>query len=421
MSEIKDDIVVGLMFGDEGKGTTVDFLSTENKPSSVVRFSGGAQAAHNVVLQDGTHHTFAQFGAASLRGIPTTLSRFMIVNPTTLVEEGDLIFKKSGWNPFPALNISEKSLVTSPIHAWINRRREEARGAEAHGSCGMGVGETRYYSLEFPENALTMKDLEYSSEAALIYKLENLVSFAEEETGLTYDGVPVSTIVDSYMKLRDANFLNIVPDRKITQIISRGYHIFEGSQGVLLDEWNGFHPYTTWSETTSTNAQRLLSEAGKPAGKVIGVTRSYLTRHGYGPFPSEINENEAEKAFPEAHNTYGEYQGAWRAGWFDPFLFRYAVEANFGVDALSITHMDRVRSGGKVVSDYKGGFPDIPSGFFGEDMEAKETITRKLLSLSPSVVETVEERELVELISEIAEVGEIIVSEGPTAEHKSRV
>jgi len=116
--------------------------------------------------------------------------------------------------------------------------------------------------------------------------------------------------------------------------------VFEGAQGVLLDEWRGFHPYTTWSTTTFANAETLLAEAllaeaGETALR-LGVVRCYLTRHGPGPFVTEDPTLE----LPEPHNRRGAWQGAFRVGHQDAVALRYAVEVTGGVDAVALTHLD---------------------------------------------------------------------------------
>lgn len=417
----KDQIVVGLLFGDEGKGTTVDWFASRKRPVSVVRFGGGPQTAHNVIHDDGTHHTFAQFGSASLRHVPTTLSRFMLVNPFNLVTEGDLIHEKTGWNPFPDLLISEKALLITPIHVWLNRKREEARGGSAHGSCGEGIGETQLFHIRHADSAPVMGDLLPGNESVLFAKLQALYEYAEEETGQVWDNGDVGGLHDQYLAMAADGFLNIVPDVAILDRINEGFTIFEGSQGVLLDESFGFHPHTTWSSVTSEHAQQLLAEAGKERGVVTGVVRSYLTRHGFGPFPSEVtNSPEWVDKFPEMHNTYGRYQGGWRRGLLDLPLLDYAVRANGGVDQLMLTHVDRFYDGLQVVTGYDD-WKEIPSDFFNRDREAQQVITDHLnqLTLDDAQLLTIHSvNEIAELITTTANAPLFAVSTGPKAADK---
>ena len=140
-------IVVGLAFGDEGKGSMVDYLARLHGASLVVRYSGGPQAAHTVVLQDGRSHTFTQFGSGSfISDVRTHLSRYMLIEPFAIVNEADVLARILETNRrelLGRLTIDPNCLVITPFHWMLNRLREESRGNSNHGSCGMGVGEAR--------------------------------------------------------------------------------------------------------------------------------------------------------------------------------------------------------------------------------------------------------------------------------------
>lgn len=346
-----NDIVVGLGFGDEGKGTIVDFLASQRKTEYVVRFSGGSQAAHNVVTTDGREHTFAQFGSATFRGVKTILSRYMMVNVFNLVNEADHLSELGVKDPLDLLSISGEALLTTPFHQFANQRREMLRGNAKHGSCGLGIGETMSYKLKFPNDAVKVKDL--LNVVELKNKLTKLDEYLRSDLGGFGDmDVPtVDSVVHDYESFMEDIKLNIVDDDWISCELKKGYNIFEGSQGVLLDQDYGFHPHTTWSDVTPRNAQRLLTLAGLQLGRVIGVTRSYTTRHGAGPFPSEFSGTEWVTGYPEKHNAEGVFQGGWRAGLLDLPLLRYATNIpSFNVDCLAVTHLDiPVR---EVISNY---------------------------------------------------------------------
>ncbi|WP_410657874.1 adenylosuccinate synthetase [Amycolatopsis sp. lyj-112] len=345
-------VVVGLGFGDEGKGAVVDALCAGRATTAVIRFNGGAQAAHNVVA-DGQHHTFSQFGSGTFAGVPTHLSRFVLVEPFALAEEARQLEDAGVRNPLSSLSVDGRALLTTPFHIHANRARENARGDGRHGSCGKGIGETVWYSLlpgaapgdvvesqeviGTPGEAPTVADC--ARPAVLRRKLDALARFY----------APLATpphSVDELVALyRDfAGAVRITGGDETGRLADSGRVVFEGAQGVLLDQHHGFHPHTTWSTTTPHNARALLG--GRPH-TVLGVTRTYLTRHGAGPLPTESAAVLAR--FPEAHNGTGEYQGAWRAGHLDAALLDYAIAACEGVDALAVTHLDatglRVSSG----------------------------------------------------------------------------
>ncbi|MFI0789171.1 adenylosuccinate synthetase [Streptomyces lydicus] len=167
-----------------------------------------------------------------------------------------------------------------------------------------------------------------------------------------------------------------------------GRLVLEGAQGVLLDEWHGFHPYTTWSTTTFAGAERLLAEAGRPHSALrLGVVRTCTTRHGPGPL---VTEDPAPlRAQPEPHNGHGRWQGAFRAGHFDAVAHSYAVEVCGGVAALAVTHLDAPgRCGGalRTVHAYRtagglqGRLRTAPPG----DLARQQRFTASLLGARPA-------------------------------------
>ena len=414
----KNDIVVGLLFGDEGKGTIVDYLASVNKTNAVVRFSGGSQTAHNVIAPNGRHHTFAQFGSATFQGVRTFLTKYMLVNPFNMAIEADDLEKLIGYDPFTIAYISENALLTTPLHVAANKKREIARGAARHGSCGQGIGETQSYAnstVDAPHIS-DLKDL-----SKLYAKLYAYKTFIESQIGEISSLSPsIDNIVESYRLLLEDRPFNIVTDQWILEELQKGYNIFEGSQGVLLDEKKGFHPHTTWSTVTSANALQLAKDAGLPTPNIIGVTRSYMTRHGAGPFPSEFKSDDWESFYPELHNKREEFQGGWRGGYLDLELLEYAVRATGGIDTLALTHLDYAYE--KVVTGYTELAERIPSNFFDGNRKKQEVITNLLSSPSfqaSAVLESIQsEDHLITLIRNKIGNFPIITSYGPTCEDK---
>ncbi|GID27362.1 adenylosuccinate synthetase [Paractinoplanes brasiliensis] len=307
--------VVDLGYGDAGKGTVVDALCDRGRIRAVLRFNGGAQAAHNVVTEDGRQHTFAQFGSGTLRGVPTHLTRFVVVDPLALAAEAAAL-----GNPYELLTVDGDALLATPWHRAANQRRERARGGSRHGSCGMGVGETMAYALGHPHAPRVADTL---SRTGLRRRL------AAVESDLGPAGVPLDDVVDAYLAF--GRTVAIVGTPYGERLLTEGACVFEGAQGVLLDEWRGWHPHTTWSTTTFDNVAELCGSFTR-----LGVVRTYTTRHGAGPFVTE----DPALNLPEGHNATGEWQGAFRVGHFDAVAHRYAVEVAGGVDALAVTHLD---------------------------------------------------------------------------------
>ncbi|MGX7671602.1 adenylosuccinate synthetase [Plantactinospora sp. DSM 117369] len=323
-------VAVDLGYGDAGKGTTVDWLCAGAPVTAVIRFNGGAQAAHNVVTPDGRHHTFAQFGSGTLRGVPTHLSRFVVVDPLALAAEAAALARSGVPDPFGLLTVDGDALLATPWHRAANQLRELRRGADRHGSCGVGVGETMAYAQRHPD-APRVADVR--DPVRLRRRLTGLRDRLTDELG-PLDAPPVDDVLAAFRAFGEA--VAVVDGIAVRRRLLRaGPCVFEGAQGVLLDEWRGWHPYTTWSTTTFDNAATLLAEADESALR-LGVVRTYTTRHGAGPF---VTEDPALR-LPEPHNGTGRWQGPFRVGHFDAVAHRYAVQVCGGVDALAVTHAD---------------------------------------------------------------------------------
>ena len=375
-------VIIGLGFGDEGKGSCVDYNVRAHEADLIVRFNGGAQCAHAVVLEDGRHHTFAQFGSGTLvPGCRTHLSRFMLVNPIFMQSEEEHLQTLGVTDAFDRMTVEGDALVTTPFHVSANRCREMVRDVlfnqrpdtirgvwqkkeGRHGSCGMGIGETVSDSLEYRDQVIRVKDLD--DEGLLRRKLEwhretKLRRTSEEithipispdlalEYGILSDKYIVDKIVARYLAWRarvrvvDKDYLpGVLQDPKRTAI-------FEGAQGVLLDENLGFHPHTTWTTTTFQNADELLKGTDCEVTR-IGVLRAYHTRHGIGPFPTE--DEAMTRELTELHNETNPYQNNFRIGPFDTILLRYALRATVPVDELTVTCLDRLPGTIRVCTKY---------------------------------------------------------------------
>ncbi len=150
-----------------------DTLARETQSGLVVRYNGGAQAGHHVVTPDGRQHTFSQFGAATfLPGVKTFLSSDVIIHPGALLQEGKALAAKGVPDCFDRLTVSDRSLVVTPFHQAANRIHELARGAERHGSCGVGIGETYEDHLEDKTKSILSRDL--GNKSSLIEKARRI-------------------------------------------------------------------------------------------------------------------------------------------------------------------------------------------------------------------------------------------------------
>lgn len=440
----KATIVSGLGFGDEGKGSIVDWLCRNQKGSLIVRFNGGAQAAHNVVTPAGVHHTFRQFGSGSLvPGVKTHLSRFMLVNPLALwVEAGELSVK----SPLEPITIDEDALVITPYHQAANRLREIARGMARHGSCGFGIGETMADSLDYPDQALRMGDLAHPE--IMLNKLEFIrhlkLDQLRDVISLTDDIEEASVLTDLHLSRTVVDFaktfikkIKIVSGDYLSEQLQQDSHvIFEGAQGVLLDEWYGFHPYTTWSTATNLNANTLLSEAGYD-GDVnrLGLLRAYMTRHGAGPLVTE--DETLIDMIPDAHNENNLWQQGFRIGHFDLVAARYALSLADDIDSLVITNLDRLMNGRHawICCEYGHSQPQESFGglttteelkrVYSPDLGYQERMTNAIMSARTNYLDPIwigDENSMETYLSTIEErLGKRIslVSRGPTAQGKT--
>jgi adenylosuccinate synthase len=364
-------LVIGLGFGDEGKGTLIDTLSRLSAqvpphsgraagPPTVIRFNGGPQAAHHVVTTTGQSHCFAQFGSGSLcSGAKTLLSRHMLIEPMALLREAKALHALNVKDPLLQLSIDERCVVVTPFHKLLNRMQEVARGSGRHGSCGLGVGQAWLDSRNPSVPSLGI------GEARDPARLRRKLSFLQlvqvdraEQLVDAHKGVQelgshlremersdwVEALVAVYSELLQriaglddgAALANLLKDP-----VGQHSVLFEGAQGVLLDAEHGFWPHVSPSYTTFRNALELLAESrseGRPLR--LGVLRAYGTRHGPGPFVTE--DMDLQTYLPERHNLENPWQGAMRIGWFDAVAARYAITAAGGVDQVALTNLDRL-------------------------------------------------------------------------------
>jgi adenylosuccinate synthase len=353
-------LTVDLGFGDAGKGSIIDWLARTEKATLVVRYNGGCQAAHNVVAPDGRHHTFAQFGSGSfMPNVHTYLSRFMLVAPDNFLQEQTALIRAGIPDAAARVHVSRLAPITTPFHRAANRLRELLRGGGRHGSCGQGIGETAadvaqygaamLYAGDLADPQLVRRKLRFLRAAKRLqleedYDLGHRAphddAFARELRLFDTDAA-IDAIVATYaafaarVQLVDESFL-------AEQLAADGTVLFEGAQGVLLDEDYAFFPYATRSKTTLANAERLLAEAGF-AGRVfrLGIQRAYAVRHGPGPFVTE--DADLTRRLPDHHNGMNAWQREFRVGWFDPLAVRYAIAATGGIDGLAVTCLDRLQ------------------------------------------------------------------------------
>lgn len=321
-------VVLGAGFGDEGKGSVTAYLVSRSIRPLVVRFNGGHQAGHTVVQGD-KHHVFSSFGSGTLKGVPTFWSKYCTVEPTGLLNEYYTL-KTKGVNPI--LYIDPLCPITTPYDIEHNRRRERLH---QHGSVGLGFGTT--IQRQESTDKLYLKDI--FNDTVFKYKLRRVGEFHGFKPEYGISGM--RRFMDSIHELKSSDWFKVeVPNFKNYVDI-----VFEGAQGILLDQDHGFFPHVTRSYTTSRNAMEIIKEFNLSEPEIHYVTRSYQTRHGNGPMTNEnlvldlVNtENET--------NVEDEYQGIFRKSILDVDLLKYAIESDRAVNGryssvLNITCLDQ--------------------------------------------------------------------------------
>jgi len=336
-------IVIDLGFGDCGKGTTVDWLTRKYESKWNIRFNGGAQAAHNVVLPNGFHHKFSQFGSGTLAGSKTYLSSFVYVDPLALFAEANHLQEyMDDVNVLKLIHINLKCPIITPFHKAVNRFKSINDGV--FNTCGIGFGEAVSLNNNF-NDVLLYKDL--VSINTIKRKLTELKKrYLKSYPMLEYYKEFKEIDIDEISKYFNDLYLKTitVDDQIELSILSCDNNIFEGAQGILLDEYNGTYPYNTWSTCNETNAIKLLDNLKNKVTiehdvDIIGVLRSFATRHGDGPFPTESDIYDTH--INDDHNKKNLWQGNFRTGHFDLVLLEYALR-HTNITAFVLTHFDKL-------------------------------------------------------------------------------
>lgn len=401
--------VLGLGFGDCGKGHFVDALTRRWKAHTVVRFNGGAQAGHNVVTPAASgsaarHHTFAQFGAGTLvPGTHTVLLDPMVLHPTALLVEAGALGRIGVQDALARLHIDAHCRITTPYHQAAGRLRERLRGAAAHGTCGVGVGETVLHALKHPAQVVRYGDLFPFNAARSQRLMDKLQAIRETLLGELSRECATDAPPEEFRTLQDATIAGTwlagaralarqCPGESADAIHARlrqpGCVLFEGAQGVLLDEWRGFHPHTTWSSITTAAVSAVAARYGvtEPVAH-YGVLRTYFTRHGPGPLPT--HDDSLADQLPEPHNHGDGWQGQFRRGHADSVLLRYALEAVGALSGLLVSHLDIFQRGVSLKWCERYSLPQSPADIqrlplaSGEDLIHQSKLTELLMHVRP--------------------------------------
>jgi len=323
---MKAEIVIGNLFGDEGKGITVDHRCIKNPWSTiVVRFSGGQQAGHNVKIGK-ISHIHSNFGSGALRGVPSYFSEHCTIYPVTMSREASLLSTKI--YELPEVFYHPLAHLTTPADVAYNRWREKKLN---HGSCGIGVGATMKRNIETPYKVYA---IDLTNIPILLKKCHQIHHYYIDLIGKD------NPEIESYYNemIEEFPLFNVAVDEMknfITFQIKdydflKSYEniIFEGAQGIMLDMTHGIFPNVTYGNTTSKNALEICNKLKINNIEIFYVTRCYQTRHGVGWMSNEdpIKLTNTQDEI----NVYNEWQKDFRIGEIDYDLLNYA----YSIDSL---------------------------------------------------------------------------------------
>lgn len=310
--------VIGLGFGDEGKGMTTNYLCSLSENPIVVRYSGGPQAGHTVV-HNGVRHVFSSFGAGTLSGAPTHWTKRCPVDPVSFYNEYCVLDEKG---IVPTIFIDNDCPIITPYDKRANQNDSDNIN---HGSCGLGFGKT----IEREEKRYSLKFSDIFNKTVLAIKIKEIKKYY----GFQFDHEKEFLSCCNFMR-NCRQIKTLIPDYKEHSDV-----IYESSQGLLLDQDIGFFPHVTRSSVGTKNIPGYYIER-------YLVTRAYQTRHGNGPM---TNEKIPHKIYndPKETNVKNKYQGEFRKTLLDLDLLKYGIEKdgnNYCSDTLVITCLDHIRN-----------------------------------------------------------------------------
>tara|TARA_B100001964_G_scaffold222948_1_gene268389 strand:+ start:244 stop:1536 length:1293 start_codon:yes stop_codon:yes gene_type:complete len=344
-------VVVGAQWGDEGKGKIVDWLS--ERADVVVRFQGGHNAGHTLVIDDVTYKLSLLPSGIVRKGKKSVIGNGVVLDPWALLNEIETL-KGQGVDVSPEnLSIAENTTLILPLHSQLDKAREEALGGAKIGTTGRGIGPA--YEDKAGRRALRLGDL--ADEENLEARIDNML--LHHNALMRGYGSQEIDREDLLTKLRDIA-PKILPYadtvwRRLDEARRQGQRIlFEGAQGTMLDIDHGTYPFVTSSNTVAGMAAVGSGQGPKVIDYTLGITKAYTTRVGSGPFPTE-QENKIGQRLGERGHEFGTVTGRKRrCGWFDAIMVRQAIKV-CGITGIALTKLDVLDgfSELKVCIDYK--------------------------------------------------------------------
>jgi adenylosuccinate synthase len=329
-------VVVGSQWGDEGKGKIVDWLS--EKADIVVRFQGGHNAGHTLVI-DGVTYKLSLLPSGVVRpGKLSVIGNGVVLDPCALVEEIERL-KGQGVTVTPeSLRIAENCTLILPLHQELDALRESSNSGTQIGTTRRGIGPA--YEDKVGRRAIRLMDL--ADLPMLGGKIDRLLAHHNAlRRGMGLSEITASSVYDvlaevapQVLPYMDTVWMLLDRERREGKRI-----LFEGAQGALLDVDHGTYPFVTSSNTVASQAATGTGLGPGAIGYVLGICKAYTTRVGAGPFPTE-QDNDIGRLIGERGREFGVVTGRRRrCGWFDAALVRQTVRTS-GIDGLALTKLD---------------------------------------------------------------------------------
>ena len=333
---MKNIVVVGTQWGDEGKGKIVDFLSEE--ADVIVRFQGGHNAGHTLVINGTTYKLSILPSGIIRKNKISIIGNGVVLDPWSLLDEIEKIKKLDIVVSNNNLKISKSAPLILPIHSLIDKSRETQRGNFKIGTTGRGIGPA--YEDKVARRAIRVSDLEDAN--LLKEKIYKVVD--HHNIWLKAMKLEIADADKIYMELLDISnsILNYAEDTWVTlqEFKDLGKKIlFEGAQGAMLDIDHGTYPFVTSSSTVAGQAASGTGFGLTNLNSILGITKAYTTRVGSGPFPTE-QINEIGDSLGKLGNEFGTVTGRKRrCGWFDAVMVKQALKIS-GVTTVALTKLD---------------------------------------------------------------------------------
>ena len=329
-------VIIGTQWGDEGKGKVVDLLT--ERAAAVARFQGGHNAGHTLVI-DGRKTVLSLIPSGILREqVRCLIGNGVVLSLDALLEESNMLIER-GIPVFERLGVSPLCPLILPSHILLDQARERARGANAIGTTGRGIGPA--YEDKVARRAVRVADLFQRDRFAA--KLGEVLDFHNFVLQHYYRQAPVDfqKTLDAQLAMAE-HIAPLVTDvtSELEQLrLTAANVLFEGAQGAMLDVDLGTYPYVTSSNTTAGFAGTGTGLGPRAFDAVLGIVKAYTTRVGAGPFPTELFDQYGEHLFRVGHE-YGSVTGRRRrCGWFDSVALRRSI-VNSSVTGLCITKLD---------------------------------------------------------------------------------